>query len=111
MTDRGRHGAEGDQQDDSSSTQDETRYSTTCVSHLLCHCLCPKILFPLASHIFQIIYDTVYSNAGECIITSASKRSIRRFVITPVPSLMIIASRTQFYVERPWGQHPFSIVS
>ena len=24
---------------------------------------------------------------------------------------MIIASRTQFHVERPWGQRPFSIVS
>ena len=27
------------------------------------------------------------------------------------PSLMIIASRTQFHIERPWGQRPFSIVS
>ena len=28
------------------------------------------------------------------------------------PFLMIIASPTQFHVvERPWGQHPFSIVS
>ena len=27
------------------------------------------------------------------------------------PSLMIIALQTQFHVERPWGQHPFSIVS
>ena len=27
------------------------------------------------------------------------------------PSLMIIVSRTQFHVERPWGQRPFSIVS
>ena len=27
------------------------------------------------------------------------------------PSLMIIALRTQFHVERPWGQCPFSIVS
>ena len=27
------------------------------------------------------------------------------------PSLIIIASRTQFHVERPWGQRPFSIVS
>ena len=27
------------------------------------------------------------------------------------PSLMIIASRIQFHVERPWGQRPFSIVS
>ena len=26
-------------------------------------------------------------------------------------SLMIIASRTQFHVERPWGQRPFIIVS
>ena len=24
---------------------------------------------------------------------------------------MIIVSQTQFHVERPWGQHPFSIVS
>ena len=27
------------------------------------------------------------------------------------PSLMIIASWTQFHVERPWDQRPFSIVS
>ena len=27
------------------------------------------------------------------------------------PSLMIIAPWTQFHVERPWGQRPFSIVS
>ena len=27
------------------------------------------------------------------------------------PSLMIIVSRTQFHVERPWGQRLFSIVS
>ena len=27
------------------------------------------------------------------------------------PSLMIIASRTQFHIERPLGQRPFSIVS
>ena len=27
------------------------------------------------------------------------------------PSLMIIASRTQFHVERPWGKRLFSIVS
>ena len=58
---------------------------------------------------------------------SASKSSILRFVITEKaptrafswlkghkvsivsysrPSLMIIASRTQFHVERPWGQCP-----
>ena len=24
---------------------------------------------------------------------------------------MMIASRTQFHIERPWGQRPFSIVS
>ena len=30
---------------------------------------------------------------------------------SPGPSLMIIALRTQFHVERPWGQRPFSIVS
>ena len=66
-------------------------------------------------------------------VSSASKSSIRRFVITEKapsrvirdgwvgylvsivsysrPSLMIIESRTQFHVERPWGQRPFSIVS
>ena len=27
------------------------------------------------------------------------------------PALMIIASRTQFYIETLWGQSPFSIVS
>ena len=57
------------------------------------------------------------------VVTSASKSSIRRFVITEKAptrvsivsysslSLMIIASWTQFHVERPWGQRPFSIVS
>ena len=56
-------------------------------------------------------------------VTSALKSSIRRFVITEKAptrvsivsysslSLMIIASWTQFHVERPWGQRPFSIVS
>ena len=47
---------------------------------------------------------------GQCF-----KRSIRRFVIMvesgSSPSLMIIALRTQFHVERPWGQRLFSIVS
>ena len=52
----------------------------------------------------------------EMVEASASKRSIRRFVITEKaptsrPSLMIIGLRTQFHVGRPWGQHPFSIVS
>ena len=37
---------------------------------------------------------------------SASKSSIRRFVITEKAP-----TRTQFHVERPWGQRPFSIVS
>ena len=52
------------------------------------------------------------------ITASASKSSIRRFVMGLVsivsyslPSLMMIASRTQFHIERPWGQRPFSIVS
>ena len=39
------------------------------------------------------------------MVTSASKSSIRRFVITEK------APTTQFHVERPWGQRPFSIVS
>ena len=41
-------------------------------------------------------------------------RSIMFTIVYPDlyrPSLMIIASRTQFHVERPWGQRPFSIVS
>ena len=59
------------------------------------------------------------------VTTSASKSSIRRFVTTEkaptraairhyanqTANLMIIASRTQFHTERPWGQRPFSIVS
>ena len=32
-------------------------------------------------------------------------------IVSYSPSLMIIASRTQFHIERPWGQRPFSIVS
>ena len=48
--------------------------------------------------------------------TSASKSSIRGFGLVSIvsysrPSLMIIAPRTQFHVERPWGQRLFSIVS
>ena len=43
-------------------------------------------------------------------------KAIQRFAKVSIvsyscPSLMIIASRTQFHVERPWGQRPFSIVS
>ena len=43
-------------------------------------------------------------------------KAIRRFAKVSIvsysrPSLMIIAFRTQFHVERPWGQRPFSIVS
>ena len=43
-------------------------------------------------------------------------KAVRRFVKVSIvsysrPSLMIIASRTQFHVERPWGQRPLSIVS
>ena len=57
---------------------------------------------------------------GDPVANSASKSSIRRFVITEkaptrafswLKAIMIIASRTQFHVERPWGQRPFSIVS
>ena len=41
---------------------------------------------------------------------------IRRFAKVSIvcysrPSLMIIASASQFHVYLPWGQHPFSIVS
>ena len=32
-------------------------------------------------------------------------------MLTKPPSLMIIASWTQFHVYLPWGQRPFSIVS
>ena len=43
-------------------------------------------------------------------------KAIRRFAKVSIvsysrPTLMIIASQTQFHVERPWGQRPFSIVS
>ena len=60
---------------------------------------------------------------NQWIAHSASKRSIRRFVITEkVPtrafSWLKVATtaftfelQTQFHVERPWGQHPFNIVS
>ena len=37
-------------------------------------------------------------------------RHYAKRALTP-RSLMIIASRTQFHIERPWGQCPFSIVS
>ena len=47
--------------------------------------------------------------------TSATARGRANRLISEVsysrPSLMIIASRTQFHVERPWGQRQFSIVS
>ena len=43
-------------------------------------------------------------------------KAIRRFPKVSIvcysrPSLMIIASRSQFHVYLPWGQRPFSIVS
>ena len=42
--------------------------------------------------------------------------AIRRFGLVSIvsysrPSLMIIASVSQFHVYLPWGQRPFSIVS
>ena len=64
--------------------------------------------------------------AAPDILTSAANRSIgsttgctitekaptrTSLVSYSRPSLVIIASRTQFHVERPWGQRPFSIVS
>ena len=48
----------------------------------------------------------------DTIATSASKSSIRRFVITEkAPTSTFSWLWTQFHVERPWGQRPFSIVS
>ena len=43
-------------------------------------------------------------------------KAIRRFAKVSIvsydrPSLMIIASASQFHVYLPWGQRPFSIVS
>ena len=43
-------------------------------------------------------------------------KAIRRFAKVSIvsysrPSLVIIASGTQFHVYLPWGQRPFSIVS
>ena len=42
-------------------------------------------------------------------------KAIRRFAKVSIvsysrPSLMVIASSSQFHVNLPWGQHPFSIV-
>ena len=45
------------------------------------------------------------------IIFSAANRLIGEVLQSWRDALMIIALRTQFHVERPWGQHPFSIVS
>ena len=39
------------------------------------------------------------------------KTLLRHYAKLNRPSLMTFASRTQFHVERPWGQCPFSIVS
>ena len=36
--------------------------------------------------------------------------SLIRILSYSRPSLMIIASHTQFHIERPWGQHPFSVL-
>ena len=49
-------------------------------------------------------------------IGSATQKSKRTGGLVSIvsysrPSLMIIASRTQFHIERPWGQRLFSIVS
>ena len=70
--------------------------------------------------VFQAMASEVMISALSPVIvaSSASKSSIRRFVITEKapttttrPSLMTIALRSQFHVERPWGQRLFSIVS
>ena len=40
------------------------------------------------------------------------RAAIRHYAKQPArPSLLTFASRTQFHVEGPWGQRPFSIVS
>ena len=38
-------------------------------------------------------------------------RHYAKRALTPRSLNVTFASRTQFHVERPWGQHPFSIVS
>ena len=50
-----------------------------------------------------------------CVLELETK-AIRRFEKVSIvsysrPSLMIIASGSQFHVYLPWGQRPFSIVS
>ena len=61
------------------------------------------------------------SEVGSCFSIPAyslelETKAIRRFAKVSIvsysrPSLMIIASATQFHVHLPWGQRPFSIVS
>ena len=50
-------------------------------------------------------YIPLYSQP-QWVLTSASKSSIRRFVITEKAP-----TRAQLHIERPWGQRQFSIVS
>ena len=53
-------------------------------------------------------WDNIMSRAWNEAIRSFAKVSI---VSYSRPSLMIIASASQFHVYLPWGQRPFSIVS
>ena len=53
---------------------------------------------------------------SQCEIGSATQKSYGTGVLVSIVSyshlsLKIIASQTQFHVERPWGQRLFSIVS
>ena len=61
--------------------------------------------------------DNPNTGAEKCVnILELKTKAIRRFAKVSIvsygrPSLIIIASASQFHIHLPWGQHPFSIVS
>ena len=57
--------------------------------------------------------NSVRSNGGgsRLVLQKVPSEGSVSIVSYSRPSLMTFVSRTQFHVERPWGQRPFSIVS
>ena len=57
-------------------------------------------------------FKTLLRHYAKRALTPRSlKGGLVSIVFYSCPSLKIIVSWTQFHVERPWGQRPFSIVS
>ena len=66
---------------------------------------------PVWGEVQELVAGTLEGSEPPQPGQSLKQRLLVSIVSYRRPSLMIIASRTHFHVERPWGQRPFSIVS